>query len=294
MCGCRGRDEVAYLLLSHAEYDPLVESSVSAAVFGGVGSSDLPGAPALFSREAADVNLCPVGAHTPLCSACLRGNDVMTTLLLRYGAAVNALGKKDQSALVVAARAGQLAVVRTLLRRRLPRALAEAVDQEAAAQDEIFARKEQRRALAAGAVDSKVVAASKAGRSLKAALASTTDTAFSMTDKSLDSGAGSPVIAADGSAPGPQASDDADPLNPLFKLLSDAEESDEDKRPGKDEHGAPPRSPRGVPSHFDARKRQREQNERMAALARDAAAPTADTNVHKVCVCVAVGVCSCV
>ncbi len=41
-----------------------------------------------------------------MCAAVVRGDDSIVTMLLHWGANVNALGKKEQSPLVIAARAG--------------------------------------------------------------------------------------------------------------------------------------------------------------------------------------------
>ena len=59
-----------------------------------------------FARETADVERFPPGGNTCLCAAVVRGDDSIVTMLLHWGASVNALGKKEQSPLVIAARAG--------------------------------------------------------------------------------------------------------------------------------------------------------------------------------------------
>jgi hypothetical protein len=91
----RGRPELVYLLLSHSGF------SEFNGLPGLCGVDKLP-----FARETADVERFPPGGHTCLCAAVVRGDDSIVTMLLHWGASVNALGKKEQSPLVIAARAG--------------------------------------------------------------------------------------------------------------------------------------------------------------------------------------------
>ena len=83
------------MLLSHESFNEF--NSLD----GMCGVTTLP-----YAREKADVEKFPVGGNTCLCAAVVRGDDSIVTMLLHWGASVNALGKKEQSPLVIAARAG--------------------------------------------------------------------------------------------------------------------------------------------------------------------------------------------
>jgi hypothetical protein len=67
-------------------------------------------------RDRVDVEACPPGAHTPLCLAAERGDPLLVSLLLHWGADVNRPGKKDAPPVLVAAMAHQEGVLKVLLR----------------------------------------------------------------------------------------------------------------------------------------------------------------------------------